>query len=306
MRTVAIVGGLGFIGRHATAAFKTKGESVLALSRRPDTAGCSSAIDYMDVDALVRVLRGVNSVVHVAGLAHVSSKSLRDAENAYYSANVHVAVNVAQAAIVAGVDRFVLLSSAGVFGAHSPPGGFNDSMEPQPYDLYTKSKLEGERRVLDVVSGQMGLVILRPPMVYGPNAPGSFHRLCKWVEKGLPLPVGRISARRSFIGIRNLCSALLAAEASPPTTILPMIVADREPVSVAEFAREIAGVNGRRSFVLPVPRKILECGLRLVGLGEEYRRIALPFELHTSRIHSLLNWQAPYSLAEELRWAKYA
>jgi nucleoside-diphosphate-sugar epimerase len=242
----------------------------------------------------------------VAGLAHISSKSLVDAENAYYSANVRVAVNVAKAAIVAGVDRFVLLSSAGVFGSQSPPEGFNDSIEPQPYDLYTKSKLEGENRVADVVSGQMGLVILRPPMVYGPNAPGSFHRLCKWVERGLPLPVGRIFARRSFIGIRNLCSALMAAEASPQTAILPMIVADRESVSVAEFAREIANVSGRRSLVLPVPRLILEYGLRFVGLGEEYRRIALPFELHTSRIHSILNWQAPFSLAEELRWAKSA
>jgi nucleoside-diphosphate-sugar epimerase len=305
MRSVAIVGASGFIGGHAISAFRGSGNSVLALSRRGDSVGCR-AVDYMDVRAVAAALKGVRSVVHVAGLAHISSNSLTDAENAYYSANVVVAANVATAAIAAGVERFVLLSSAGVFGRQSPPGGFNDSMEPQPYDSYTKSKLEGERRVLEIASGQMALVILRPPMVYGPSAPGSFHRLYKWVEKGLPLPVGRILARRSFIGIRNLCSALVAAEASSQIGLLPMIVADREPVSVGEFAREIAIVHGRRSLVIPVPPKMLEYGLRLVGMQEEYRRIALPFELVPSRIHSILNWRAPHSLAEELRWSRCA
>jgi nucleoside-diphosphate-sugar epimerase len=305
MKRVAIVGGSGFIGSHALSAFKTAGHSVLGLSRRESTSGCH-AVDYADIEAIAAAIKGVNSVVHIAGLAHVASKSLVDAESAYYSANVHVAVSVAKAAILAGVSRFVLLSSAGVFGSHSPPGGFNDSMEPNPYDAYTKSKLEGERGVLNVVSGRMALVILRPPMVYGPGAPGSFHRLCKWVERGLPLPVGRIFARRSFIGIRNLCSALVAAEAAPLPGTLPMLVADREPVSVGEFAGEISRVYGRRSLILPVPRGMLEIGLGLVGMKDEFRRIALPFELHPSLINTVLNWRAPYSLTEELRWAKYA
>lgn len=305
MGLVAIVGASGFIGGHAMSAFRSNGESVLALSRRGDSAG-RQAVNYVDVKALTAALKGVRSVVHVAGLAHVPSKSLADAENAYYSANVDVAANVATAAIAAGVERFVLLSSAGVFGPESPPGGFSDSTEPRPYDAYTRSKLEGEHRVLEIASGRMALVILRPPMVYGPNAPGSFHRLHKWVEKGLPLPVGRILARRSFIGIRNLCSALVAAEASSQMGLFPMIVADREPVSVGEFAREIAIVHGRRSLIIPVPPKMLEYGLRLVGMQEEYRRIALPFELLPSRIHSILNWRAPHSLAEELRWSQCA
>ena len=302
MRTVAIFGASGFIGSNATSAFKRRGDSVLALSR---TAPNCSPVDFMDVNALARALKGVDSVVHVAGLAHVSEKSLVDAERAYHLANVKVAVNVAKAAIGAGVARFVLLSSAGVLGPQSPPEGFDDSVEPKPYDLYTKSKLEAEHCVLDVVKGNMGLVILRPPTVYGPNAPGSFRRLSKWIEQGLPLPVGRIFARRSFIGIRNLCSALMAAEATSKVGILPMIVADRAPVSIGEFVREIASANGRRSVVVPVPRSILEFGLRLVGMREEYRRIALPFELRPSRIHSLLNWQVPYSLAEELRWGVF-
>ena len=274
---------------------------MLALSRSANTLN-GSPVDYLDVNALVRALIGVDSVVHVAGLAHVSAKSLVDAELAYHSANIMTAVNVAKAANIAGVTRFVLLSSAGVFGPQSPPQGFDDSVEPKPYDLYTKSKLEAEHRVLDVVKGNMGLVILRPPTVYGPNAPGSFRRLSRWIERGFPLPVGRISARRSFIGIRNLCSALLAAEASSQTGMLPMIVADREPVSIGEFVREIARASGQRSFVVPVPLSILKSGLHLVGLREEYRRIALPFELRPSRIHSLLHWQVPYSLAEELCW----
>jgi nucleoside-diphosphate-sugar epimerase len=304
MRLVAIVGASGFIGSHTTDAFRSLGNSVLALSRHSKSMECL-AVDYMDVRGMAAALKGVNSVVHVAGLAHVSPKLLADSESVYRLANVQVAANVASAAIAAGVERFILLSSAGVFGSESPTGGFDDSMEPQPHDAYTKSKLEGERRVLEIATGQMALVTLRPPMVYGPNAPGSFNRLCKWVEKGVPLPFGRIFARRSFVGIRNLCSAIVAAEASSQSQA-PMIVADRAPVSVAEFAREIAAAHGRRAMILPVPRKMLEYALRLVGMQEEYRRLALPFELSPSRIHSVLNWNAPYSLAEELHWTKFA
>jgi nucleoside-diphosphate-sugar epimerase len=305
MKRVAIVGGSGFIGRHALSAFKTAGHSVVGLSRRANTTECQ-AVDYTDIEAMAAAMRGANSVVHVAGLAHVAANSLMNAESAYHSANVHVAVSVAKAAILAGASRFVLLSSAGVFGSQSPPGGFSDSMQPNPYDAYTRSKLEGERGVANVLSGQAALVILRPPMVYGPDAPGSFHRLCKWVQRGLPLPVGRIFARRSFIGIRNLCSALVSAEAAAQVGTLPMLVSDREPVSVGEFAGEISRAYGRRSLILPVPRGMLELGLGLVGMREEYRRIALPFELHPSLIHAVLDWQAPYSLTEELLWAKHA
>jgi nucleoside-diphosphate-sugar epimerase len=301
MKKVAVIGGSGFIGSHLTSAIKTTGRSVVAFSRRGNAVNCVPA-DYADIDALARALEGVNSIAHVAGLAHVSSKSLLDAESAYYSANVHAAVNVAKAAVLAGVERFILLSSAGVFGSHSPPEGFNDSSAPQPYDLYTKSKLEAEHRVQEIVSSRMELVILRPPMVYGPNAPGSFRGLHLWVEKGLPLPFGSIFARRSFVGIRNLCSAFIAAETSRSTQDLPMIVADRESVSVAEFARAIARANGRRATVLPVPRWALKYGLTVLGLEEEYRRIALPFELHPSRISSIIGWEAPYTLADELRW----
>jgi nucleoside-diphosphate-sugar epimerase len=295
MSNVAVVGGSGFIGRHAMSAFSSAGKSAVAVSR--------GTVDYTNVDALAAALRGINSVVHSAGLAHLSANSLRDAERAFAEANVHVAANVARAALRAGVERFVLLSSAGVFGAVSPPGGFDDATEPQPYDSYTASKFAGEKAVSEILAGHIGISILRPPMVYGPHAPGSFRRLTEWVKRGLPLPVGRISARRSFIGVRNLCSALVAAESASQTAVRPMIVCDEEPVSVGDFARAVASVSGRSFPVISVPSRLLKFGLQIAGMGEEYRRIALPFELHPSLIHSVLDWRAPYSLIEELRWA---
>jgi nucleoside-diphosphate-sugar epimerase len=298
MTNVAIVGGTGFIGRHAMSAFSRAGRTAVAFSR--------GTVDYTNVDALAVAFKGMNSVVHIAGLAHLPAKSLRDAEKAFVAANVHVAVNVARAALRAGVERFVLLSSAGVFGAVSPPGGFDDSTEPRPYDAYTASKFEGEKAVSEILSGHIGVSILRPPMVYGPHAPGSFRRLTEWVTRGLPLPVGKISARRSFIGVRNLCSALVAAECASQAGARPMIVSDEEPLSVGDFARAVARVSGRRFPVISVPPRLLKFGLQIAGMSDEYRRIALPFELRTSLIHSVLNWRAPYSLIEELRWAQTA
>ena len=204
---------------------------------------------------------------------------------------------MAKAGIHAGVRKFILLSSAGVLGQASPPGGFNDSSPAMPYDAYTASKLEAEKQVLDVAGEHMAVRILRPPMVYGAGAPGSYRRLCKWIDRGLPLPLGSIVARRSFVGIRNLCDLLMtiaASSADVPRELSAMLIADANPLTVADFARQIAAVRGRRARLLPIPSWLLERTLAAAGLQEEYRRLALPFELAPSRAREIFEWQPPY------------
>jgi nucleoside-diphosphate-sugar epimerase len=224
----------------------------------------------------------------------------------FRESNVSLAVNMVKASTRVGVGRFVLLSSAGVLGQASPPQGFGDASSAIPYDAYTTSKFEAEQQVLEVARGNLSLTILRPPMVYGPGAPGSYRRLCKWIERGLPLPLASIAARRSVVGIRNLCDLLVTIASSTrevPLELSTMLVADSEPITVAEFARQIALVRGKRARLLPVPPQLLKWGLRIAGLQEEYRRLALPFELMPSRARELFQWRPPHATVEELGWA---
>jgi nucleoside-diphosphate-sugar epimerase len=263
-------------------------------------------VDYLDTVALARALQGVEAVVHIAGLAHISSKLMTEPLAVFRASNVDIALSVAKASIQSGVKKLLLLSSAGVLGSFSPPNGFNESSPPSPYDAYTLSKFEAEQQVLEVARGKIAVTILRPPMVYGPGAPGSYRRLCAWIDRRLPLPIASISARRSFVGIRNLCDLLVTIAVSHNEITngsLPMLVADSEPLTVADFARHIAFVQGKSAVLLPVPPRLLEWMLGAAGLAEEYRRLALPFELRPTQARSVFGWQPPYSVREELTWA---
>jgi nucleoside-diphosphate-sugar epimerase len=303
LKVVAVTGASGFIGSHAVDTFERAGLRVRAFSRQSSVARVRS-LNYLDSESVARAIEGIQTLVHIAGLAHVSSRRMPDADGRFHEANVLVAVSVAKACLMAGVANLVMLSTAGVLGGQSPPGGFEDSSRPDPYDAYTKSKLEGELRVSELASaGNLAVAIIRPPMVYGPNAPGTFSRLCAWIDRGWPVPVGSLDTRRSFLGIRNLCDALLHAANARVQGINAMLVADTEPVTMAEFARQIAHHMGRPSRIVSVPLWLLKCGLVATGRADDIRRLAYPFELHPSRLQTLLGWRVPYPLDAELGWA---
>jgi len=237
MKTVAVTGASGFIGRHVAAAFRDVGSTVRGFTRAivsPDLI----PLDYFNPDSMARALDGVEVVIHAAGLAHVSSRSLVDPSARYRESNVHVAANAVKASIRAGAAKFILLSSAGVLGRASPSGGFHDSSPALPYDAYTMSKLEAEQQVLEIARGNIGLAIVRPRWFMGPGAPGSYKRLCTWIDRGLPLPLASIDSRRSFVGIRNLCDLLVtiaefAQKVSHDNST--MLVSDSEPLTVARL-----------------------------------------------------------------------
>jgi nucleoside-diphosphate-sugar epimerase len=303
MTTIAVTGASGFIGRHVVAAFRSAGFEVRALTRKAHGEG-SVAVDYLDGDALARALEGVGVLVHTAGLAHVSARRLNNPAAEFHRANVSVATSVTSACVRSGVQSMVLLSSAGVLGKESPAGGFDDSSLPAPYDWYTSSKREAEDRVSSLAAAsELRVIILRPPAVYGPSAPGSFSRLCSWVARGWPIPVGALANRRSFLGIRNLCDAIRTTANSGLSGVSTMLVADTSAMTTAELAQLIAAAMQRSLHLLSVPPRLLEWGLRTVGLGEEYRRLGNAFELYPSRMGSQLGWRPPYTSSDEVMWA---
>jgi len=288
---LAITGAGGFIGREFVSSTRALGFEVVPLGRTELEASPDQHI------------AGCHAVVHLAARAHVLESAAAADLDAFERSNVELTRAVAGAACRAGVARFVFVSSAGVLGRQSPPGGFDDNSRPAPHDAYTRSKLAAEEMLLDEFQGSVEIVIVRPPLVYGPDAPGNFGRLVRLVRRGWPLPLGALDAPRSMIGLRNLCDALRRVATAPEANGLRLLVADRESPSVAGLVAEMAVALGRRSRLWPVPPPVLRLAFGAVGRGQDFERLAAPFLLRPVLVPDRLGWHAPHRFADELRWA---
>jgi nucleoside-diphosphate-sugar epimerase len=147
------------------------------------------------------------------------------------------------------------------------------------------------------------LVVVRPPLVYGPEAPGNFGRLLGLVKRGWPLPFGGLSAPRSMVGLRNLCDFLWLAATHPAAPGLRALVADAEASSVAELVIGLGRALGRPARIVTVPQSALQAAFAVLGRASDFERLASPFLLRPHLAHQCLGWIPPYGFADELAWA---
>jgi nucleoside-diphosphate-sugar epimerase len=262
----------------------------------------ASVVDFDELSQASDALRDVHAVLHLAARAHVLDEDNRPNEAAYRSANTDLTAKVALAAMAAGVQRFVFVSSAGVLGQSSPPAGFDDSSDPDPHDAYTRSKLDAEQWLVEHAAGKIELVVVRPPLVYGPDARGNFGRILHAAAKGRPLPVGSLRAPRSMVGVRNLSHFLMVCLMHPNAPGPPMLVAEPETTTLADLTVEIARLAGVpcRAFRLPVG--FLAAGLRLLGRRADAARLVAPFEIRVARAQTALGWRPAFERSAEMAW----
>jgi nucleoside-diphosphate-sugar epimerase len=304
---VVIVGATGFVGGRLTREMRKRSFDVVALARAgrqsPPDATELVIVDFNDAHAVAASLKGAETILHVAGLAHATIRDEARARAMYQQANVALVKSVAEAAVSESVRRFVLLSSAGVLGRESPEGGFAEDAQPAPYDHYTQSKFDGELALTQTAaSSAMQAVIVRTPMIYGPRAPGTFSRLVQWLDSGRPLPLGSVATVRSTIGIRNLADALCAIAAHRDPLQGPMLLCDAECVAVSEFCHMIAQ-RRPRARVVRFPPALIRLALSVLWRGDDARRLFGAFELRATSARNRLNWRPPYSVREEIAHA---
>jgi len=307
---VLVTGATGFIGRAVAAALARAGHAVVRGGRAaPASAPAGEAwVGYGDIGPDTRweeAVRGVDVVVHTAGLAHQPDAATASAEAGQFQrVNVEGTARLARAAVAAGVRRLLLVSSALVHGPSSPGRPFTEADAPTPSGVYARSKLESETRLLEAArDSAMAWVILRPPMVYGPGAGGNFPRLVELVRTGLPLPLGAATAAKSFVGIDNLVDAIVRCVSHPQAANRLFLVCDAETTSTADLVRRIARALGRRVWLPHVPPPAVAGLLRLAGRGRDFARLFEPLELDGGRIRSELGWSPPLTLDEGLRRA---
>jgi len=301
---LAVTGASGFIGRNLLDRLREQGETPVAISRQPlDIDGVRKVLvnDYAQTAELAAHLRGVQALIHLAGRAHQQS-SPGQAEALFRKANVDTALDVARACMAAGVSRLVFVSSIGVNGSHSAKP-FLESDAPAPTEPYAVSKWKAEQALTELLAGsQTELVIVRPPLVYGPRCPGNFGKLVRFVASSSWIPLGALDAPRSFIHVANLADALIKAARHPGLGGLTFLVADARDVTVGEVVRTLVdSLRSSRARVINVPVPLLKTAAFLLGRKASFEKLTAPLQVDASRFTRLTGWRPEVTTEEGLR-----
>ncbi len=249
-----------------------------------------------------RALEGVDAVIHLAGRAHVMRDTATDSLAEYRLINVQATAKLAMDAAKQGVRRLVYLSSVKVNGERTTDDHpFSEIDTPHPEDAYGRSKLEAEQALRDIAD-ETGLevVILRPPLVYGPGVKGNFLRMIRLIDRGVPLPLASINNRRSLIYIGNLVDAIITCLDVPAAAGKIFLVSDGEDVSTPNLIRKLAGAMGRPSRLMSCPPTLLHIGAALLGKRAAAMRLTGSLAVDSARIRNELSWKPRYSIDQGL------
>jgi len=302
---VVVTGASGFIGRALVRHLHAQARAVTAVARHAWAAPAGvrqvTVTGYEDATALEGAFTGAGCVLHLAALAH------RAGSAGEFDASVRAAGAVVAAARAAGVRRLVFLSSIGVNGHRTEGRPFTEQDPPHPVEAYARSKLQAEQAVIAGCRGAaMDYVIVRPPLVVGPDAPGNFGRLVRLVRRGWPLPLGAVRNARSFIALDNLVDLLALCVAHPAAANQLLLAADAEELSTPELVRCIAAGLAVPARLLPVPPGWLRLGARLLGRERLADSLCASLQVDASRARRLLGWRPPVAAAEAVRRAARA
>lgn len=250
-------------------------------------------------------LAEIDVVIHAAARAHVMNDLAAKPLVEFRRVNVNGSLTLARQAAANGVRRFVFISSIKVNGEVTQPRqSFFADDSAEPLDPYGVSKMEAEQGLREI-AGQTGMevVIIRPPLVYGPGVKANFLAMMRWLSRGIPLPLGAIDNRRSLVALDNLVDLIVTCIDHPTAANQTFLVSDGEDISTTDLLRRMGRALGKPARLLPVPPALLKAGASLVGKPELAQRLCGSLQVDISKTRDLLGWTPPISVDEGLRLA---
>lgn len=306
---ILVTGASGFVGTSLISRLVTDGWLVRGALRSNDLLdGHLPAGDRVGVGEIGpetswdKALAGVDFVVHLAARVHVMHESAADPMVAFRKVNVAGTLNLARQAALSGVRRFVFISSIKVNGEETVPGRpFMEKDQPAPQSAYAISKWEAEEGLLKLSAETgMDVVIIRPPLVYGPAVKANFLSMMCWVARGVPFPVALVKNQRSLVALDNLVDFISLCIEHPAAANEIFLVSDGEDFSTPELLRRLSCVLGERARILPVPLSFLHLGATLVGRHDLFSRLCGSLQIDIGKARKLLGWNPPITVEAAL------
>ena len=307
--SVLVTGASGFVGSALCSSLLAQGYRVRAALRSADSMPSAQDLDVFavgDVGAQTdwsAALTAVDCVIHCAARAHVMHENEGAAAATYRAVNVEGTQRLAEQAVALGVRRLVFLSSIKVNGEQTALGApFLFSDVPAPEDPYGVSKWEAEQ-ALWVVSAQTGLevVVVRPPLVYGPRVKGNLLRLLKLLRLGIPLPFDRFKNQRSLIGLDNLVDVLMLCVHHPAAAGKTFLVADGQDLSTSDLIRQMASAMGKKAYLLPLPIYMLKMAGYIFRRQRDVEKLVGSLQISSRYVQETLNWMPKKTVESGIR-----
>lgn len=304
---ILLTGASGFVGKATLAQLPRLPGTHIRLALRQPLADFAREHQHMisGIDANTHwtsALQGIDTVVHLAARVHVMRDTATDPLAAFRAVNVDGTLALARQAVELGVRRLVYVSSVKVLGESTAPRtAFTEDSPTDARDPYGISKLEAENG-LKGLAAQTGLevVILRPPLVYGPGVGANFQALMRAVQRGIPLPLGSIHNQRSLVAVQNLASAICLCTHHPQASNQTFLVSDQHDLSTPELVRAIAKAMGRPARLLPVPPTLLNVLGKVTGRSAAVQRLCGDLRVDSRKISQMLGWQPVLTAQEAL------
>ncbi|MEN9018522.1 MAG: NAD-dependent epimerase/dehydratase family protein [Hellea sp.] len=299
---ILVTGATGFIGKSIIENYKHCRMVIRNKSSKKLSKNNSFLINNLDgTTSWEGAFHNINTIIHLAGLAHVNTFSKEN----YWSTNVDGTLRLAKQASLNGVKRFVFVSSIGVNGTSTYDKPFSPESEPTPHNMYASSKYIAELG-LQKISEETGLeiVIVRPTLVYGPDAPGSFGYLSNLVKYSPCLPFGAINNKRSFISVQNLADLLITCATHSNAPGNTFLASDCKSVSIKKFTNGIAKGLGTNLVQLPVPVNLIRLAGNFLGKSAMVEQMVGNLEVDSTNLKTILDWTPPYTLEESMAFLK--
>lgn len=308
MSSILVTGANGFVGRILCAELLQRQHSVRAALRNSAQLNIPNCTEVRipDINAATNwaeALKGIDCVIHLAARVHVMRDNSDDPLEEFRRVNVSGTEHLARSAAASGVKRLVYVSSIKVNGeATYGEQVFNEDCLPAPEDAYGLSKWEAEQ-TLSRVAQETGLevVIVRPPLIYGPGVKGNFEQMLMILTKGIPLPLAWVRNRRSLVFAGNLSNALILCANHPAAKGQTYLISDMDDISTPNLLRQLASAMGFPVRLIPFPPVLLKLAGALAGKPGQVSRLLGSLRVSNEKIRTQLGWTPPYSLKQGLQ-----